>query len=70
MTIRVLIAVTMAAVTFGLTLAAGPFSGSLTSEALFTVDKETEHVWAYSLDSIFTLNSAFCDFITTSEKEF
>ena len=60
----------MAAVVFGLTLLAGPFSGTLTSEALFTVDKATEHVSQYSLDSLFTLNYAFCDFVSTSESEF
>jgi len=60
----------MAVVAFGLTLVAGPFTGSLTSEALFTVDKATEHVSQYSLDSIFTLNYAFCGFVGTSFSEF
>ena len=60
----------MAVVAFGLTRVAGPFSGSLTSESLFTVDKATEYVSADSLDSIFTLNYAFCDFVSTSESEF
>jgi len=70
MTTRILIAATMAVVVFGLTLVAGPFFGSLTSEALFTVDKATEHVSQYSLDSMFTLNYAFGSFVSTSESEF
>ena len=67
MTTRILIAVTMTVVAFGLTLAAGPFYGSLTTELLLA----PEPTLAFeSLDSVFTLNYAFGDFVTTSESEF
>jgi len=67
MTTRILIAATMALVVFGLTLVAGPFSGSLTTELL--LDPESNLAFT-SLDSIFTLNYAFCDFLSSSESEF
>ena len=57
----------MAAVVFGLILIAGPFSGSFTTELL--LDPAPNLAFA-SLDSIFTLNYAFCDFVSTSETEF
>jgi len=64
---RILIAATMAVIAFGLTLAAGPFSGSFTSELL--LDPAPNLAFA-SLDSNFTLNYAFYEFVTTSESEF
>jgi len=67
MTTRILIAATMAAVVFGLTLLAGPFSGSFTTELLLDPDPNLAF---QSLDFIFTLNYAFGSFLSTSESEF
>ena len=57
----------MAVVVFGLTLLAGPFSGSLTTELLLDPDPNLAF---QSLDSVFTLNYAFCGFLSSSESEF
>ena len=67
---RILIAVTLAAALVGLGVCAGPLSGSWANELTFTVDKTTEVMSPFSVDSIFTLNYAFWGFVGTSLSEF
>jgi len=57
----------VAVVVFGLILIGGPFFGSFTTELLLD---PAPNLAFQSLDSIFTLKYAFCDFVSTSESEF
>ena len=67
---RVLIAVILVIGFVSLGVFAGPLFGSWTNEMVFTVQTSTDQVFQYSLDSIFTLNYAFCRFVGTSFSEF